>query len=123
MATEYDLMRGIPRRCALSASMLSQYQAKNFPLTGRSQESLCIYSLGMGCRVVGMSGLCDVSGREERGTTALTPTDQRVPIEARSSCSDQLASAHTTRALADSYSTPTLAMGTIVEAPKLPRKQ
>lgn len=73
----------------------------------------------MGRCAVGMSGLCDVSGL----TTALAPKDQCVPVEARSSCSHQLASAHTIRALADSYSIPTLAMRTIVEAPKLPRKQ
>lgn len=117
-AAQYDLMRGIPRRRRLSASMLLQYQAKNFPLTG-ALSSHSVFIVWEWAVALSVWAACVVSGL----TTALTPADQCVPLEARSSCSHQLASAHTTRALADSYSTPTLAVRTIVEAPKLPRKQ
>lgn len=83
-------MRGIPCRRRLSVSAPAA-PSQELPIDRHSEESLGIYSLGMDdCRAVGMSGLCDVPGV----TTALTPMDQCVPVEARSSCWHQLANAH-----------------------------
>lgn len=83
-------MRGIPCGRGLSVNAPAA-PSEVLPIDRPSEESLSIYSLGMDDgRTGGMSGLCDVSGV----TTALTPPDQRVPVEATSSCWQQLASAH-----------------------------